>query len=236
MFLRSMLLKSKPITLAATMTLLALTVTACGTQTPTATPIALRPTQQIVTKPPQTLERGSPTPLPSDTPPAIGTSAVDASTAIPIDVTSGPTVTSSGPILSPGTSNSAAFNKSSPASSGPFKRITAQNGSYEYGSVLSYRTDDGAVYQVALWITRSAQDAVDRYSLETSTLLSKQPLKVGDEGIITATDPVMAEVHYRNMVLIIYRPEPTGTVPKIKITDSQLIDLVNALFKAIPAS
>lgn len=83
---------------------------------------------------------------------------------------------------------------------------------------------------------RQHKDAFTRYQVETSPISAKQPLKVGDEGIIAAAGPIMAEVRYRNMVLIVYRPTAKGRTPRKPLTDIEITNFVTTLFKAIPQS
>ena len=83
---------------------------------------------------------------------------------------------------------------------------------------------------------RQHKDAFTRYQVETSPISAKQPLKVGDEGIIAAAGPIMAEVRYRNMVLIIYRPTGKGSTPRKALTHDEIVSFVTALFKSIPQS
>jgi|GEM_PF-1182670 len=210
----------------------------CATQSAaTLVPIA-RPTAIIATKAPiPTLDASQISAQPTDLPVATGNSAdVQGSTAVFNPASAPPTITASGPTLASKVTNAQAFNKNVPETVGVLKRIDAQSAATTYGSVLHFRTDDGAVYQVVLWITLSAQDALTRYQIETNAISSKQPLKVGDEAILTASGPVLAEVRYRNMVLIISRPDAKDTVPHKPLTDDQVIGFVNTLFKAIPQS
>ena len=147
-----------------------------------------------------------------------------------------PPITASGPTLDAKTDNAQAFNTKAPAVIGSLKRVDTQSLTSTNGATMQFRTSDGTTYQVVLWITPSAQDALTRYQLETSPISAKQAIQVGDEGIIAAVGPIMAEVRYRNMVLIVYRPTAKGRAPRKPLTDVEITSFVTALFKAIPQS
>jgi len=147
-----------------------------------------------------------------------------------------PTVTPSGPLLDPKTANAQSFNTNVPGVIGSLKRLNTKNVTSAYGSAMQFRADDGAIYQVALWITPSAQDALTRYQVETSQLSDKQSLKIGDEAILTASGVMLAEVRYRNMVLIVYRPISQGTGARKPLSDNEITTFISTLFKAIPQS
>lgn len=228
--------------------LVALASGACAGQSASPTPIVLsNPTSAtqgvvVVTKAKATLDNtATPIPItdtpaaPSDTPQAAVTLGVETDAPRP---TEGPQITASGPTLEPKVSNSQSYNKAAPASSGPFRRVDKLSSTDKNGSSLVYSTAEGAQYQVALWITDSAQEALDRYKLETAALPDKRPIKLGDEGVITGPSSyVLAEVRYRNMVLVVYRPNPnSGTIPARQPTENEVIALVTALFNSIPKS
>jgi len=150
--------------------------------------------------------------------------------------TSAPTITASGPMLDAKADNAQAFNKKAPSVIRAFKRVDTRSLTSTNGATMQFRTSDGTVYQVVLWITPSAQDALTRYQVETSPISARQTLNVGDEGIIAADGPIMAEVRYRNMVLIVYRPTAKGRTPRKPLTDIEITNFVTTLFKAIPQS
>ena len=150
--------------------------------------------------------------------------------------TSSPTVTASGATLNAKTDNAQAFNKKAPGVIGAFKRVDTQSLTSTNGATMQFRTNDGTVYQVVLWITPSAQDALTRYQVETSPISAKQTLNVGDEGIIAADGSIMAEVRYRNTVLIVYRPTAKGSTLRKPLTHDEIVGFVTALFKSIPQS
>ena len=166
---------------------------------------------------------------------ATATSA-QSSTLLVATSTLAPTITASGPTLDAKTDKAQVFNKKAPSVIGAFKRVDTQSLTSTNGATMQFRTNDGTTYQVVLWITSSAQDALTRYQVETSPISAKQPLKVGDEGIIAADGPIMAEVRYRNMVLIVYRPTAKGSTPRKPLTDVEITNFVTALFNAIPQS
>jgi len=147
-----------------------------------------------------------------------------------------PTITASGPMLDAKNDNAQAFNKKTPGVIGALKRVDTQSLTSTNGATMQFRTNDGTIYQVVLWITPSAQDALTRYQVETSPISAKQPIQVGDEGIIAVAGPIMAEVRYRNMVLIVYRPTAKGRAPRKPLTDVEITGFVTALFNSIPQS
>jgi len=147
-----------------------------------------------------------------------------------------PTITPSGPILDPKTANAQSFNTNVPSTIGSLKRLNTKNLTSAYGAAMQFRTDNGAIYQVALWITPSAQDALTRYQVDTSQLSGKQPLKIGDEAILTTSSVILAEVRYRNMVLIVYRPTLQGIGSYKPLADDEITSFISTLFKAIPQS
>jgi len=167
-----------------------------------------------------------------------GTSVVSTQISTPLVITStlAPTITASGPTLDAKTDNTQAFNKKAPDVIGAFKRVDTQSLTSINGATMQFRNNDGTVYQVVLWITPSAQDALTRYQVETSPISAKQTLNVGDEGIIAVAGPIMAEVRYRNMVLIVYHPTAKGSAPRKALTHDEIVGFVTALFKAIPQS
>ncbi len=207
-----------------------LAVSACATPPPAATAtVAPLPTATpgviIETLVPQTPDNTA-TPIPPT------------ATLPPTDVisaTPAPTVTISGTAISQGVSNAKAFNAAAPASVGPFQLVKTSSVAYQYGSVLYYRTEDGALYTILLWLTTSATDAVMRYSGEVANIANPQPLKLGDEAVYSMVDTrLLAVIHYRNVIIDIDRPDPTGTVPTVKLTDDQVKQLATQMFQLIP--
>ncbi len=183
------------------------------------------------------------TPLPTATPGVVIQTLVPQTldyTATPVpptDVvlaTPAPTVTISGTMVSQGVSSAKAFEDAAPASVGPFQLVKTRSFAYQYGTGLYYRTEDGAQYTVILWLTNSAQDALDRYVIMAG-IANAQPLNLGDEAVYSMVNiPLIAIIHYRNVVLEIYRLDSTATVPTVKITDDQLKQLATAMFQLIP--
>jgi len=148
-----------------------------------------------------------------------------------------PTITSSGPMLPESQNNAIAFTTAVPQSAGPFTLVKDGMVLSPFGARLMYKTEDGQIYQVLLWITQSAQDSSDRYHIETDSVQSKQSLKLGDEGVYSMSDThILAVIRYRNVVIDVYRPaDPSGTVPLQKFTDDQVQTLLQQLFAALPA-
>ena len=165
-------------------------------------------------------------------------SAAPANTSVPTDYlspTPGPTATISGTAISQTIQNAQAFDAAAPAQVGPFQLVKAGSNATQYGSVLSYQTEDGAVYTVVMYLTNDLADALTRYSTELQSIANPQPLKLGDDAVYSMVDThEMALIHYRNVVVDIYRPVPTGTVPTIKLTDDQVKQLATQIFQVIP--
>ncbi len=232
--------------------LLGLMLAACASApSATATPLPTAtnsgpPTAIIITAPPQTMDFiASLTPIPTDTP---------APTLTPSEAppTLGPTITSSGPTVAPQATNAEAFVQSVPTSVGPFQIYpTAKAASANAqapaspnlaapivnagGSAFYYRTSDGALYQVVLWLTGSAQDAFDHFNVDKGSMTGTQTLQLGDEGYYSMVDlRLMVIIRYRNMVIDIYRPVPNSTVPTVKPTDQQVKDLATQIFGVVP--
>ena len=172
------------------------------------------------------------------TPDNTATAVPPTDTLAPTDVTPAtpaPTVTISGTMISQGVSNAKAINAAAPASVGPFTLVKPSSVAYQYGSTLYYRTEDGALYTIILFLTSSATDAVTRYSAELAGVANPQPLKLGDEAVYSMVDTkVLALIHYRNVIIDIYRPDPTGTVPTVKLTDDQVKQLATDMFQLVP--
>ena len=207
----------------------------CAAQ-PIATVAPIAPTSPrfvVVSKiPAPTLSASQVTPTSIST--IIPASPVSIPTYIPPTVA--PTITASDPTLVPNTVNAQAFNKNAPGVIGPFKRVATQTVTSGNGATMQFRTSDGTLYQVVLWMLPSAQDALTHYQVETSQISAKQPLKVGDEGIIAAAGPILAEVRYRNTVLIVYRPTAKSAVTPMPLTNDEITSFVSALLKAVPPS
>jgi len=166
------------------------------------------------------------------------TAAQPTDTPFPTDYlspTPGPTATISGTAISQGVQNAQAFNSAAPTQIGPFKLLTSGSLAYQYGSVLSYQTEDGAVYTVIMYLTNDVTDALTRYDGELQAIANPQPLKLGDAAVYSMVDThELALIHYRNVVIDIYRPDPTGTVPTVKLTDDQVKQLATQIFQIIP--
>jgi hypothetical protein len=206
---------------------------ACATAQPTPTPPAGGATNTpggpvIETLPPRpTLERTATQVIPTDT--------VVAPTSPP--VTAAPTITSSGPTLESSENNTKRLLDSAPAQVGPFTLVKDSRLNYatEYGLVLFYRTSEGALYEIKVWVTLSAGGANERYQAIVGGIKTGvQPLRgIGDEAIITTPpNPLYMAVRWRNISLEMYRPDPKGTTPK-PITDDEARGLVQALFNLL---
>ncbi|MHB8629707.1 MAG: hypothetical protein ACYDBJ_23620 [Aggregatilineales bacterium] len=207
-----------------------LVVSACAAPTPaataTASPVPATSSGVIlVTLAPQTPDNTATPIQPSDTP-------------IPTDYispTPGPTATLSGSAIPQGVADAKAFNAAAPASVGPFQLVKPNSVSSQYGSTLYYRTEDGALYTIVLWLTNSDADAITRYQLELGNIANPQPLKLGDEAVYSMVDTKeLALIHFRNAIIDIYRPDPSGTLPTVKLTDDEVKQLATQLFQSIP--
>jgi hypothetical protein len=116
----------------------------------------------------------------------------------------------------------------------PFTKLNQEGSTATHGSTVYYRTPEGAVYEVVLWITDSAGASAERFNSISQGIEGKQALKLGDEAFITpAGNRLFIAIRYRNMNLELSRPDPKGTTPK-PLTDSQALDLMTALFKQLP--
>jgi hypothetical protein len=201
-----------------------LLLSACtGSIQPSPTP-NIPPTPIVATQPKVTVDWTA-TPLPS-------TSTKNPSSATPAPPPA--TITASGPTVESSEKNSKAFNQASPKESGPFTRVDSDSIAGTYGSTLEYKTPEGAVYQIVLFITRSAGEANERFSMLSSGISGKQALKLGDESFIT-TPPtrLYIGVRWRNITLEMYRPDPKGTTPK-PISDSEALKLIESLYASLP--
>jgi len=201
-------------------------VSACSSS-PTAAPNPTINAPVIVTLPPRTPDISS-TPQPPT------------ATATPsLSPTPAPTITASGPTLASSAFNVYAIATAAPLSIGPFHLVPANTvvDNLGNGLTLNYRTDDGAIYSVVIFISLNLQDAMDRYQSEISSLKDKQPAKVGDEAMYAPTDTnLLFVIHFRNVVININRPPVNGTVPMVKITADQATQLALLIFNALPKS
>ncbi len=205
--------------------------TASPTTTPTRPTNA--PTQSATPPPPTQTPTASATVIDS-TASAQGETPSQASTDF-IVMTPVASITASGPLLEPQIDNAQTSVTGAPQSVGPFSLDKASSTIDAHRSTLSYRTDDGQDFLVVLWITNSAREALDHYRAETSMMSGAQPVAVGDEAVITPPgNSVLAEMRYRNTVLVIYRPEQSSPVSPKPIADDQVVALVQALFDALP--
>jgi hypothetical protein len=198
---------------------------ACSAPTPT--PVSTIPTPIIVTLPPRTPEK-SLTPQP---PPATVTPTLSPTPA--------PSITASGPTLSSNAVNVYAIATAAPLNVGPFHLVPTNTNVDNKGTglTLAYRTDDGAIYTVVIFLAIDLQNAVERYQAEVNSLTDKQPAKVGDEAIYAPTDlNLLFVIRFRNAVININRPPANGTVPTVKITADQATQLALLIYNAIPKS
>jgi len=86
-----------------------------------------------------------------------------------------------------------------------------------------------------MWLTNSNDDALTRYNAELNAIANPQPLKLGDEAIYSMVDlHELALIHFRNVIIDIYRPDANGTVPTVKLTDAQVQQLATQIFQIIP--
>ncbi|MEP7284987.1 MAG: hypothetical protein ABI947_04375 [Chloroflexota bacterium] len=201
----------------------------------------------LATLVPRTPETATPfpsdTPAPSKTPTIPPTTSTDATTPAPTNAdlaqalpTTGPTITPSGPIVQAEVSNSKAFNSAAPTSVGRLSLDPKTSITDVHGSTLVYVTETGQQYTVVLWLTNSAQEALDRYRLDISGLDGAQPIhNIGDEGVIAGPkNQIVAEIRDRNTVLIVYRPVASSTVPSQPLTSDETLTLLKALYASIP--
>ena len=148
-----------------------------------------------------------------------------------------PTITASGPILDSNATNVYAIATSAPLNVGPFHLVPANTlvDNRGNGLTLAYRTDDGAVYTVVIFLSLTLQDAVARYQSEVTSLNDKRPANVGDEAVYAPTDlNLLFVIRFRNAVININRPPANGTVPTIKIMVDQATQLALLVYNAIP--
>lgn len=176
-------------------------------------------------------------PHPTGVPPT-ATAAPPTDTPLPTDYvppTPGPAATISGTAIAQGVQNAQAFNAAAPTQIGPFHLVNSGSSAYQYGSVLYYQTEDGAVYTIVMYLTNGVTDALSRYTAELQNAANPQPLKLGDDAVYSMVDThVLALIHYRNVVIDIYRPDPSGTVPTVKLTEDQVKQLATQIFQIVP--
>lgn len=197
-----------------------------ATPTPTRTRGALFATLTPQAEPPTVTPQAGATEARSTTIPGGPTPTID------------PASLSSAPTIAPELENSRSYNERVPREIGPFRLDEAQMTENQNGSTLVYITRDGQQFLVVLWITNSPQEAYERYDLDKQAIKGGyQEVELGDEGMITPPGNfVLAMTRYANLVLIIYRPMPGGTVPPKEIPQSDTLLLLTELFKALPES
>ncbi len=207
-------------------------VSACATVQPSPTPPNSGPTATggpiIATLPPRPTIVRTPTQIPPTDTPIPPTQP---------PVTAAPTITSSGPTLESSEANSRRLLGAAPAEVGPFTLVKDDklNNSAQYGLTLYYRTSEGALYKIIIFVTKSAGEARERYgALIGSVKSGLQPMNgIGDEASITTPpNPLYIAVRWRNISLELYRPDPRGTTPK-PISDDDARNLIQALFNLL---
>jgi hypothetical protein len=106
-----------------------------------------------------------------------------------------------------------------------------------FGAHLFYVTNEGVRYQVVLFITKDSAEAMDTYNLHKSLASGWQDLRgLGDEGVIYAPGYLyLAELVYLDMLLVVYNPAYTNTVPPTGLTQNDLLRLMQRLYIALPA-
>jgi hypothetical protein len=148
--------------------------------------------------------------------------------------TAAPTITSSGPTLEAGEANTKKLLDSAPKELGPFTLLNndKMNNAAEYGLTLYYRTSEGALYRIIIFVTKSAGESAERYNALVSSIKSGAQNfgGIGDQGIITTPpNQLYIAIRWRNITLEMYRPDPRGTTPK-PISDDDARKLIQALF------
>jgi hypothetical protein len=106
----------------------------------------------------------------------------------------------------------------------------------QYGATLTYLTNEGVQYPVVLWITGRVEDAEQRYQIDTASMSGGQSVNMGDAAILAPPGhPILAELLYQDMVLIIYNPEQVpSTVPPLNLSADYLIRMLQQLFVILP--
>lgn len=150
-----------------------------------------------------------------------------------------PTITSSGPTLDSSAINAKKIKDGAPLTVGPFTLVKDDKltTSSDFGLTLYYRTSEGALYKIIIFITASAGGSRERYAGITAGLKGAQQLSgLGDEAVITAAPNQMyIAMRWRNVAMELYRPDPRGTTPK-PITDDDAKALMNALYQLLQQS
>ena len=140
------------------------------------------------------------------------------------------------PIIAQKIENAQAFNAVVPDTIGPFILVKQNSIANQAGSIFSYRTEDGALYQVVFLITRSSEEAKSLYISQLNKTSDPQPLPLGEEAYYSMVDTtVLAAIRYHNIIISVYRPVSLGTVPAIPITADQIKELATALFQSLPS-
>jgi hypothetical protein len=182
----------------------------------------------IVTIPPgPTIER-TPTKIPPTATPRPPTET---------PITPQPTITPSGPTLDPNATNTKSIFDKAPKTVGNFTLVNDSGLTYTLANFvqLNYRTPDGALYVIKVFVTNNMGDVGTRYIALTQSLQSAQKLNnFDDEAIITAPpNALYIAVRFRNSTVELYRPDPKGTTPK-PITDDAAVALVRAVYQTLP--
>lgn len=201
-----------------------------GNIQPSPTPLPGGGGTVIVTLPPApTIER-TPTKIPPSPTPRPPTET---------PITPLPTITPSGPTLDPAAANTKSIFDAAPKTVGNFTLVADAGITYTTTNFvqLSYRTPEGAVYVIKIFVTNGMNDAGVRYVGLTSALQGAQKLTgFADEAIITAApNALYIAIRFRNATVELYRPDPKGTTPK-PLTDDQALALVRAIYQLLPGT
>ncbi|MBX3085281.1 MAG: hypothetical protein KF716_26850 [Anaerolineae bacterium] len=106
----------------------------------------------------------------------------------------------------------------------------------QYGATFSYVTNDGLQYQIVLWLTGAPESAQERFSLDFGLVTGSQPVSMGDQAFIAPPEnTTLGEMLYQDMVLIIYYPRYSSTVPPSPISQDDLLRLMQRLYLIMPA-